>query len=140
MWKIPLIRINDNGKERDFGRDVCHDTLIIDEGIHYLNIQGMWGTRFDEGVSFIQAESTDEEEYWMGEPEVECVGIDDYLRIFARKYCTEGRKFKMMRLALEVERILDEQIEANQQEFASVIKNLGTLFKKEDFLDDSDLD
>lgn len=83
--RIPIIKVRYGDYTHIVGTN-SHDKLIIDNNaIHYLDLQGMVGTRFGE----MRFEGVEPDEWSMtGEVEVEMVSIEELIEI-AIKQCDE---------------------------------------------------
>lgn len=60
LTRLPVLKIKNESYDRYLGENI-HDMYVLgkDGGLHYLNIQGMYGTEHDE-LEF----DVEEDEYW----------------------------------------------------------------------------
>ena len=116
--RYPIIRVKDNcfkDGEHIVGENI-HDLLYVDSktgAIHYLNIQGMVGTKYpDEGYSFVGADKGE----WSitCEPEIEMVSLEELIDM-AAEHLEEGTKAKI-RFYKALKQHWDKELEKTMKE------------------------
>ena len=88
MWKVPVIKINDNGNIIDFGSDVRHHTLLTNtdkSAIRYYNLQNGTGTA-EPDIRFATIGDVSKEPVPTEiEYEIECELLSDYVGLLRIK-------------------------------------------------------
>lgn len=110
--RIPLIKIRSEFSPEHMTEHLVgtnrHDCLYIhNNGIHYMNIQGMIGTEHpEESHMRFATEKCDIEYSFTGEPEIEFVSVEEFLEILKQELRKEVEDEK------EFQRVLPEILKA----------------------------